>query len=135
MLWILALTGGVLWLLANFWLKPLYFRNRFYWTGGAIVVLFVASFFYPALLSPVKIFFYAWVILIFSDIIFLFLVGGKPAAKRNIADRLSNGDRNPVTLEIKNNYPFKVSMQVVDELPVQFQARQHVFKKKFNAGE
>jgi uncharacterized protein (DUF58 family) len=63
------------------------------------------------------------------------LFNGKPAAKRNIAERMSNGDKNPVSLQIKNAYPFTVKMKTIDELPEQFQARKNSFTATFSAGE
>ena len=38
-------------------------------------------------------------------------------------DRFSNGDDNKVTLIIKNRYPFRAAVKIIDEIPVQFQKR------------
>ena len=35
----------------------------------------------------------------------------------------SNSDDNPVPITLTNNYPFKTSLKIVDELPAQFQKR------------
>ncbi|HEX4851188.1 MAG TPA: DUF58 domain-containing protein, partial [Puia sp.] len=40
-----------------------------------------------------------------------------------VADQLSNSDQNKIALLITNYYPFKVSIRVIDELPIQFQMR------------
>lgn len=49
----------------------------------------------------------------------------KPAleAKRLLPEKLSNGDRNPVLISIKNHYRFSVNIEIIDELPFQFQKR------------
>lgn len=44
-------------------------------------------------------------------------------AKREVADRLSNGDDNHIHIEIENNYGFKVQLKIIDEIPPQFQDR------------
>lgn len=49
-------------------------------------------------------------------------------ASRNCPDRLSNGDMNPVSMLVKNNYPFTIGMEIVEEVPFQFQKRDLVFK-------
>ena len=66
---------------------------------------------------------------------FLFLLSKLPSAKRIIADRLSNGDDNKVEIQVKNNMPFTVYMEIIDELPVQFQKRDWKLKQRFKAGE
>jgi uncharacterized protein (DUF58 family) len=66
---------------------------------------------------------------------FLFIVAKAPAAKRLLADRLSNGDDNKIELQIKNNLPFTVDIEIIDELPVQFQKRDWLLKHRFHALE
>lgn len=135
LLLLLIVIGVALWLLANYWLMPLYFNNRFYRAGGVVVLVFITAFFYPLLLPSATVIFFTWLLLMVADAAFLFLSRGKPAVQRIIAERLSNGDKNPVTIVVKNNYPFAVNMKIIDELPEQFQARRHYFEKIFKAGE
>ena len=127
LLFLLILAGGALWLIANFWLKTLFFNNRFFWTCGIIVILFLISFFYPVFFEPVKVIFAVFLLLLVTDAMFLFAFRSKPVANRIIAERLSNGDKNPVVLQVRNAYPFTVKMRVIDELPDQFQSRNNFF--------
>lgn len=131
----LIMIGGALWLIAHYWLKGLFFNNRFFWTIGAIVILFLTSFFYPQLFEPVKVSFVIFLLLFATDIMFLFAFKGKPVAGRLIAERMSNGDKNPVALHVRNTYPFTVRMHLIDELPEQFQSRDKFFKIAFKANE
>lgn len=131
----LILIGGVLWFLAHYWLKAWFFNSRFFWVLGTIAILFVTSFFYPVLFEPAKVIFVVFLLLFVTDIMFLFAFRGKPVANRIIAERMSNGDRNPVTLQIRNTYPFTVKFHVIDELPEQFQSRNNFFDLVFKAGE
>jgi uncharacterized protein (DUF58 family) len=55
--------------------------------------------------------------------------------RRTHAERFSNGDDNPVQIHIENRYPFKIDMEVIDEVPVQFQRRDILFKASAKAGE
>ena len=135
LLFLLILAGGALWIIANYWLKTLYFNNRFFWTAGIIVILFLTSFFYPALFEPVKVIFAVFLLLLVTDGMFLFAFRSKPVASRIIAERLSNGDKNPVMLQVRNTYPFTVKMRVIDELPDQFQSRNNFFESAFKAGQ
>ena len=135
LLFLLLIAGVALWLIANYWLKALFFTNRFFWVSGIVVILFLTSFFYPELFEPVKVLFIIFLLLASADTIFLFVFKAKPSAKRLIAERMSNGDKNPVGLVIKNPYPFAVSMRVIDELPEQFQSRNNFFEAIFKPGE
>ena len=48
-------------------------------------------------------------------------------ARRSLSSHFSNGDDNPVTLQIHSSYSFTVSIDVIDELPFQFQRRDLAF--------
>jgi uncharacterized protein (DUF58 family) len=132
---ILISVGILLWLFSNYLWRSLYFNDRFYWIGGVVVIVFLLSFFNPVILLPTKIFLLTYGVIFITDLAFIFLFGGKPVAAREIAERMSNGDKNLVTVVVKNNYPFRIKMEIIDELPEQFQARNHFFKTRFNAGE
>lgn len=135
LLFLLLLAGFALWLIANYWLKSLFFNSRFFWACGFITISFLASFFYPFLFTPSQVLLVVFILLLITDVFFLFVFRGKPSSKRFIAERMSNGDRNPVELFVKNNYPFTVQLRIIDELPFQFQSRTHFFEKIFKANE
>jgi uncharacterized protein (DUF58 family) len=48
-------------------------------------------------------------------------------AERRLSSRFSNGDDNPVTINVESTYPFSVRIDVIDELPFQFQKRDNTF--------
>ncbi|MEO6540461.1 MAG: DUF58 domain-containing protein, partial [Ferruginibacter sp.] len=118
---------------AVFW--NVFLATRFYIVAGLCIVLFVASFFAPEMFPFVKILLLVFVALIFLDYLFLFVLGKAPTAKRITADRFSNGDENKVELQVRNNMQFKVKMDIIDELPVQFQKRDWTLSHAFNARE
>lgn len=113
----------------------LYLTTRFYLAGGVIIVLFIMAFFLPELLIIPKTCWYVFLVLLVMDYAFLFMFGKSPIAKRIAAERFSNGDENKVTLQVTNAFRFDVSMEIIDELPVQFQKRDFVIRHFFKAGE
>lgn len=117
------------------YITPLFFTTR--WNAAIVVcvVLFTCRFFlswlgilpYLSLIALVVIFLY--------DYYFLF---GKQAgffASRKHADRFSNGDDNAVQLDFENKYHFPVNVEMIDEIPFQFQRRDVLFFAKLKAGQ
>ncbi len=113
----------------------LFLTTRFYLVTGLCIVLFVLSFFYKPILQVPKILLAVFVILVLIDYLFLFIMSRNPAAKRLTADRLSNGDENKIELQVINRMPFTVIMEIIDELPVQFQKRDWKLTHRFAARE
>lgn len=56
-------------------------------------------------------------------------------AQRILPEKLSNGDENPVKVDIKNKYSFKIYTKVIDEIPFQFQKRDFLIEKEIEAGK
>jgi uncharacterized protein (DUF58 family) len=117
------------------YIGALYLTTRFYLAVGLCIVLFAVSFFVPEMVVPVKILLLVVIALIIIDYVFLFLLGKAPSAKRITADRFSNGDENKVELQVKSNMLFTTNMELIDELPVQFQKRDFKLKHRFGANE
>jgi uncharacterized protein (DUF58 family) len=117
------------------YIGALYLSSGFYLVAGLCIVLFIISFFVPEMYPVVKILLLTFTALIFIDYLFLFVLSRSPAAKRITADRFSNGDENKVELQVKNNMLFMVDMEIIDELPVQFQKRDSRLIGRFKAGE
>ena len=57
------------------------------------------------------------------DLFILFRVKDPVDVQRNMTQRLSNGDENKIHLSIESFYPFEVTIDVIDEIPFQFQVR------------
>ena len=116
-----------------FW--DVYLPIRFFILLGLCIVLFILSYFFPALFVFAKTGISVFSILVVLDYIFLFAAGLPPSAKRVMADRMSNGDENKVELQVINKMPGTVKMEIIDELPVQFQKRDWKLKHTLKAGE
>ena len=107
----------------SFYRLRFYFTRLFYTTGAIIIALFILAFFFPFLQQLAEIIFLCLCITVLLDFIIVF-AGNKPVtAKRLCAERFSNGDENKITIEITNQRPYKVHVDMIDELPVQFQNR------------
>lgn len=98
-------------------------------------MLFLLKFFFAWLGDIPEIAIGVVVMLFFVDIFILYRISLGVEAKRFTAKRLSNGDENPIQIEIKNRYGFKVSVRVIDEVPFQFQLRDKDFKMNMKPGE
>jgi uncharacterized protein (DUF58 family) len=66
--------------------------------------------------------FFVFVVLTILDCILLFKQKGI-YANRLLPEKLSNGDDNPIEIKIKNHYNFNTHLNVIDELPFQYQKR------------
>ncbi len=115
------------------YIGQLFLTNRFYVAGAICAALFITAFFIPPMLVIAKFVFYIFLALVIIDYFFLFALGKTPTGERITADRFSNGDENKVTLVITNNMPFPVQMEIIDELPEQFQKRDELTVVDFKA--
>ncbi|UHG91685.1 DUF58 domain-containing protein [Spirosoma oryzicola] len=121
-------------------IRPLFVATRLWFVLIAFVVLFVAAYAFPLLFPLVQIAFVIFVILIGLDGWLLFRtknqsVGSAFFARREVPDRLSNGDENPLTIYLENRYSFRADVDVIDEIPFQFQRRDVLFRARLNPRE
>ncbi len=113
----------------------LYLRNRFFAALIGLALLFVASYWWSLLWVPAMVAFWLLVGLLLLDVALLYRTSKGIFARRVCAERFSNGDENPVDIYVENRYPYPVSLQVIDELPVQFQKRDSLFELSLKSGE
>ena len=103
---------------------------------AAVLVLLTTAHFWPVLLVPSQIAALLLALLTLLDAGLLFGLGrgGGVFARRVLGQRLSNGDDNDIQVVLENRYPFPVRLDVVDDVPVQFQRRDLVFPVPLGAG-
>lgn len=109
--------------------KPFYIQPRFFYAGIGIVVLFALSYFIPILFNIAQLSILVLILLFFLDFLIIFAGKNKIEATRIVPDKFSNGDKNQIELNIKNNYPILISVEVIDEVPEQFQIRDFKIKE------
>jgi len=114
-------------------LKPFYIQNRFFYTCLGITVLFILSFVFPRWFNIVKLLFVVLIGFTMLDTFLLFSAKRGIKGIRNLPEKFSNGDQNPVGLSIDNYYTFMVYIKIIDEIPVQFQIRNFNIERKLLA--
>ncbi|AUC77908.1 DUF58 domain-containing protein [Nonlabens sp. MB-3u-79] len=109
--------------------NSLYLQQRFFIALGILVVLFVFAFFFERLIDYFKIGFFVMIGLLVFDVLLLYRTKNAIKASRNLPDKFSNGDKNPVDILITNQYNSAIHIKIIDELPVQFQERSFEIKE------
>ncbi|WP_405576781.1 DUF58 domain-containing protein [Winogradskyella sp. Asnod2-B02-A] len=102
--------------------KHTYLTFRFFVVAMILVALFILAYIYPGLLSIVTILFFIAIGLVIIDFILLFKQKGI-SASRILPEKLSNGDDNPIEITLQNDYNFTADLQLIDEMPFQYQKR------------
>ncbi|MBP8792353.1 MAG: DUF58 domain-containing protein [Lutibacter sp.] len=115
--------------------KNLYVHQRFYVYISIISALFLVSFWLPILYLVAWFCVLVLITLFFGDIYLLFKAEKGVEARRLLTEKFSNSDENPITITLKNKYPFKVEVKIIDELPVQFQKRDFSHTYSINSNE
>lgn len=103
--------------------KPFYIQPRFFYAGIGIVVLFGLSYFIPILFNIAQLSIAVLLLLLFLDFLIIFIGKHNIEATRVLPDKFSNGDKNRIDLDIRNNYSFIIYLEIIDEIPEQFQIR------------
>lgn len=115
--------------------NTLFLNNRLFIAIGAIALLCVLGFFASVFLSIAKVFLFVLFLLTLVDVFLLYLTKNGAVAERQLPERLSNGDENKITVQLKNRYKFKTYTSLIEELPYQFQQRDFIFKEQLKVGE
>jgi uncharacterized protein (DUF58 family) len=115
-------------------IRSLYLNNRLFIAIGIVVLSFIVSFIVGGALFA-QILFFLLLATLFTDIILLFRTRRGLHGYRLTPEKLSNGDENEIRIHLENFYTFPVSLNIVDEIPHQFQRRDLSFKTMLNPGE
>ena len=116
-------------------LKSIYIQHLFFYILLGIGGVFFISFFVKWMFDMAMV---LLVLLLLVTVIDLFMLyTGKKGieAERELPDRLSNGDNNIIHIRLKNNYPLPVTLEIIDEIPFQFQKRDFLMQVRMNGGE
>lgn len=63
------------------------------------------------------------IFLFLIDFLIIFISNNRLIAQRAVPERFSNGDNNSITIEVTSYHPFTIFIDIIDELPEQFQNR------------
>ncbi len=114
----------------------IFFSRRLYLALGMNVFMFVIAFSF-SWLYPIALGVLALVILTtLLDAVLLYANADGVSTERKLAHKkLSNGDNNEVAIDVQNNYSFTIQVEVIDELPEQFQKRNFSLRYQLKSSE
>lgn len=115
--------------------RSLFFHIRMYLALGAVIVLFIIAFFMPLFMMIGTLALMALAGLALMDFILLYLNRNALKGERQVAERFSNGDINLVSIRLRSNYRFRIKIEVLDEIPFQFQQRDFLLKGELKSQE
>lgn len=115
-------------------IKTLYLSKRLFQTAGVVVFAFIVTFVLDTSVLVPKILFVAWLAMVLTDLILLYRSRVGLRGNRRVPERLSNGDDNDIRIELENLFPFRTDLEIIDEVPHQFQRRDLSFRLSINSG-
>lgn len=116
-----------------FW-NRLFFTPLLYLLTAAASLLLLFAYLAPPLLPAGQGLALALLLLTVTDGLLLFQRQDLIGLRRELPERFSNGDENPVEVQIENRYRFPVQGLLIDELPEQFQVRDMRIPLRLEAG-
>ena len=116
-------------------MKHLFLLPRVYYGFGIVIILFILSFLFPVLYSITWGLVVVGVIVLLTDYLLLFKGKEKIVAQRFLPEKLSNGDENPIDIQLTNHYSFAVRCAIIDEIPFQFQQRDFLLEEQLQVGQ
>jgi len=114
-------------------LKALYINHLFFYILGGIGAVFFVSFFVAWLFTFAMVLLVLLLLVTLADVFMLFSGANGMQGTRILPDKFSNGDDNPIRIVITNNYPLPVWIDVIDEIPFQFQKRDFLLHERVSA--
>jgi uncharacterized protein (DUF58 family) len=112
----------------NLFYKNLFLCSRLFVALGCSAMLFLLLFFFPWLGDVPLVFFVLVILILLIDIGMLYRLPKGVFSRRIAPERLSNGDENEISIYIESFYPFATEIEIIDEIPHQFQKRDVLFK-------
>lgn len=115
--------------------RDLFLGKRLFAGIGFCVSLFLFSFFLPWLGDLPYVFLGVLAVLVLIDFVLLYQTKRDVFLRRDVPERLSNGDDNELQIFVENFYSFGIHIGIIDEIPFQFQKRDLWFKSDLKSGE
>ena len=105
------------------------FPTVYLWYGFTLgIFVFVISYKFPLLLPLGQLIIMSSLLWFVISGVLLFYSKKLLTANRQMPELLCMGDANGIHLILKNNYPFAINVEIIDELPYQFQIRDFSIK-------
>lgn len=110
-------------LLRTLTLKDFFLSNRFFLSFALVILVFILSFPFPVLFIVAQLILIVFFSVVFVDILILVQAQKFIKAKRLTPNHLSLGDPNKIKIDIKNDFMLGLSLEILDEIPDEFQIR------------
>lgn len=114
-------------------LRSIYLHERFFYVLTGFVLLFFLSFWFHLLFTLAAVLLFLFALVGLGDFIALYKSHALEG-QRFLPEKFSNSDENKVALSFKNRYGFPVYLEVIDEIPAQFQKRDFLKQAFIPAG-
>ncbi|WP_269235137.1 DUF58 domain-containing protein [Flavobacterium flavigenum] len=114
-------------------IKSLYLNNFFFYVLLGIIGLFVCAFIFPVIYNGIWFLVLILITFLVLDVLLLYVARTGIEASREMPEKLSNGDLNPVNISVQNHYTFPISIKIIDEIPFQFQVRDFKIERTVKA--
>ncbi len=115
--------------------KALHITNRLLTIASVLIFLYILTYLVPEFGIVADLLFYFALALVIADFFCLYATKKGLTANRICADKFSNGDENDVQIFLENNYANPINIELIDELPEQFQIRDQQFSSKLKGKE
>ncbi|NJY62415.1 DUF58 domain-containing protein [Salinimicrobium sp. CDJ15-81-2] len=110
-------------------LKSLYLHQRFFVVTFTLAAGFLFSYWFGWLYPILWLLTIIFLLIVMADVIALYKSRGI-TAERILPEKFSNSDENEVQVMLQNYYGFKANVEIIDEIPVQFQKRDFLHRLK-----
>jgi uncharacterized protein (DUF58 family) len=104
-------------------IKNIFLTNRFFYAMSALIVTMMLSYALPFLLPIVQTASILFIVICLIDIVLLYNRNVRINIHRETPSVLSLGDENPIQLTIENKSGLRLAIELIDEIPEQFQLR------------
>lgn len=115
-------------------MKQISIEPRFFIALGILIGCFMTAFLLPWLIVVSYAGLAILMVALSLDILLLFRAKNGLSAERILSPRFSNGDANPVHIDVTSRYKFPLNLTVIDEVPEQFQWRDMKILLRLDAG-
>ncbi len=87
----------------------------------------MVGFFIPVFFEISKVLLFILIVLVLVDVFILYNTKKAITVNRYLPERLSNGDANKISMQLKSLYGFNAHLSIIEEIPFQFQKRDFIF--------
>ncbi|MEQ9263094.1 MAG: DUF58 domain-containing protein [Owenweeksia sp.] len=116
-------------------IRSIYIKSRLLRLLIGNILLFILGFVFPEVMVLAQALLALLVVLVGVDALQLFRAKQVFFARRQLGQKFSNGDSNPVDIYLENRYGIAIKVRVMDEVPFQFQLRDQVFQLRLEPAE